>query len=124
MEQVSKYISEGASKNAVQFPSHAVDTPKILTHRQLRITAPNCINSGVVTLQLNTENVFSHFVIWISLSLLSYCNGSQAYKIRKQAAAGLKSHITFKFLETLEIIRRVEELQARVLLLLHTRLGC
>jgi hypothetical protein len=99
-------IPEGASKNAVQFPSHAVDTPKILTLRQFKITAPNSRSSGVVTLQLNTDNVFLYFVIRISLSLLSYCNDSQAYKIGKQAATGLKSHLKFTVLRTIEIISR------------------
>jgi len=70
-------ISKGASKNTVQFSPHELDTPKILILQELRKIAPNSRRSAVAILQLHTGTVCSHFVIWISLSPLSYCNGSQ-----------------------------------------------
>jgi hypothetical protein len=65
-------VSKGASKNIVQFPQHRIDTPKILILQQLRKIAHNSRSSGVGSLQLHTDNVFSHFVIWISMSPMSY----------------------------------------------------
>jgi hypothetical protein len=83
-------IFKGASINTVQFPKHAVDTPKSLIFPQLRKIAPNSRNSVVGSLKLHTDTVFSQFLIWISLSPLSYCNGSQrtqTKQTRKQLPA-------------------------------------
>ena len=68
---------KGAAKNRVQFFQHGDDTTEILTLQQLKKTAPNSRSSGVGILQLYTDNVFIHFVVWTSLSPLSYYNGSQ-----------------------------------------------
>ena len=57
--------------------STRADTPKILILQQLRKTAPISRSSGVGTSQLCTHTVFSHSVIWTSLSPLSYYNGYQ-----------------------------------------------
>jgi len=48
----------------------------------------------------NTDTVISHFVIWTSLSPLSYYNGSQKPKISEQADAGITRHITVLLLPT------------------------
>ena len=78
--EMSKYkfnTCKWAAKNRVQFFQHGDDTPKILTLQQLKKTAPNSRSSGVGILQLYTNNMFIHFVVWTSLNPLSYYNGSQ-----------------------------------------------
>jgi hypothetical protein len=60
----------------------------------------------LVPCRINTDTVIKHFVIWTSLSLLSYCNGSQRIQYNKQAVAGTTRHIKFITPHTLEIIRK------------------
>jgi len=60
----------------------------------------------LVPSSMYTDTVISYFVIWTSLSPLSYYNGSQRTQRSKQAASGITRHITFTIPETLEIIRK------------------
>jgi len=54
---------------------------------------------------MHTDTVISHFVIWTSLSPLSYYNGSQRTQNKfKKKPAGRTRDITFTIPETLEII--------------------
>jgi len=73
---------------------------------------------------MHTATVISYFVIWTSLSPLSYYNGCQRTQRNKQAAAGVTRHITFTIQETLEKIRKHEVLHARVSLCQHITMDC
>ena len=72
---------------------------------------------------VNTDTVFSHFVIWKSMSPLSYYNGSQRIQNSKQAAAGTTRKIKFTIPAALEIIK-TSKCYMPVLILEHTRLDC
>jgi hypothetical protein len=52
---------------------------------------------------MHIDTVISYFVIWTSLSPLSYCNGSQRTQNKQTAAAGITTQIIFTIPETPEI---------------------
>jgi hypothetical protein len=53
---------------------------------------------------MHTDNVISHFVIWTSLSPLSYYNGLQRTQNNSTRNAGIIRHKTLTIPDTLEII--------------------
>ena len=77
----------------------------------------------LVPSSVNIDTVFSHFVIWKSMSPLSYYNGSQRTQNSNQAAAGTTRKIKFTIPGALEIIKTCK-CYMPVLIWEHTRLNC
>jgi len=77
----------------------------------------------IVPSSVNIDTVFSHFVIWNSMSPLSYYNGSQRTQNSNQAAAGTTRKIKFTIPGALEIIKTSKGYMP-VLIWEHTRLDC